>query len=83
MYRVLESKIKSKNSCEEIIKTLRDMNLSVLNEEGYLPAYTRTDLTDELHNIVKFRTDTEVVTNKALKEIIKKSKNENTLRKNK
>ena len=83
LYRVLESKIKSKNSCEEIIKTLRDMNLSVLNEEGYLPAYTRTDLTDELHNIVKFRTDTEVVTNKALKEIIKKSKNEKTLRKNK
>ena len=81
IYRILESKLNEKYSCEEIVKTLRNMDLTVLNEDGYIPSYTRTDLTDDLHALSKFRTDTEIVTNKALKEILKISKNKKTLRK--
>ena len=35
------------------IETIRNMNLYKANELCYLPAYTRTDITDTLHNKFK------------------------------
>ena len=70
IYRILESKLDYKFSSSEIIKTLREMNFSKLGEDGYIPIYTRNDLTDYLHNIFGFRTDYEIVTKKELRKII-------------
>lgn len=72
--RVLEKKLNDKFTTSNIVTTLRDMNLHSLPGEGYAPSYTRTDLTDALHEKFDFRTDYQITTNKKIKEILKKSK---------
>ena len=42
--------------------------------DGYIPAYMRTDLTDELHDIFGFRTDYEINTYKDFKKIFNQIK---------
>ena len=42
--------------------------------EGYIPNYTRTELTDALHDNAGFRTDNELTTPKAMAGIIRRSK---------
>ena len=74
IYRILENKLDYKFTSSEIIRTLREMNFSKLGEDGYIPIYTRNDLTDNLHNIFGFRTDYEIVTKKLLKKISEKTK---------
>lgn len=74
IYRILESKLDYKFTSSEIIKTLREMNFSKLGEDGYIPIYTRNDLTDALHTIFGFRTDYEIVTKKLFKKILEKTK---------
>lgn len=74
VYRILERKLGNKFTCEEIISTLRDMRMTKAQDVGYTPSYTRTDLTDILHETAGFRTDYEIVREKAMKGIIRKSK---------
>lgn len=38
--------------------------------EGYIPAYTRTDLTDALHDAFGFRTDYQITTQKNMRKIL-------------
>lgn len=59
---------------DEIIGTLQDMNFLSIQGEGYIPTYTRTDLTDNLHGSSGFRTDTQIVTRKAMRGIIAATK---------
>ncbi len=59
---------------DEIIGTLQDMNFLSIQGEGYIPSYTRTDLTDNLHGSSGFRTDTQIVTRKAMRSIIAATK---------
>ena len=73
IYRILENKLDYKFTSSEIIRTLREMNFSKLGEDGYIPIYTRNDLTDNLHNIFGFRTDYEIVTKKLFKKISEKT----------
>jgi hypothetical protein len=40
---------------------------------GYIPAYTRTDLTDSLHESFGFRTDYEITSDINMKKIIRKT----------
>lgn len=78
IYRLLEKKLEHSFTCPEIIETLRKMNVFEHANEGYIPTYIRTDLTDQLHNIFGFRTDTEIVPIKKMKKILKDSKRENS-----
>ena len=71
IYRILEHKLNEKYTSQKIISTLREMNLAKEYEEGYIPLYTRTDLTDELHEKFQFRTDYEITTEKKMKKILK------------
>lgn len=74
IYRILEKKLNEKYSTTEIITTLKKFNFTKIRGEGYIPNYMRTDLTDNLHSIFGFRTDTEIVTDKKIKEISKLTK---------
>ena len=74
IYRFLEKRLEEKYTCNEIIETLRDMNLNKVNEIGYIPAYTRTDITDSLHEKFNFRTDNEITTTKIIKNFLKEIK---------
>lgn len=75
LHRYLEKELEEKYTSTQIIDTLRNMNLVKHNEDGYIPVYTRTDITDDLHEKFNFRTDYEIVNKKNLKNILKKIKN--------
>ena len=71
IYRYLEKKLAAKFTCNEILSTLYEMQLRKIDSSGYIPVYTRTDLTDALHDAFGFRTDYEIVTSKTMKNILK------------
>ena len=50
----------------ERLNTLRQ-----LAGDGYIPTYTRTDFTDDLHDAFGFRTDYQIITKKQMKKILK------------
>lgn len=58
----------------EIVSTLREMNFVSVAGEGYIPTYTRTDLTNSLHGSAGFRTDTQIVSRQRMKSIISQTK---------
>ena len=74
IYRILEKKLKEQYSCEEIIGTLRTMDMMTAPGEGYIPAYTRTDLTDALHDAFGFRTDYQFTFQKNMRKILNQTK---------
>ena len=75
LYRLLEKKIGCKHTAEQIIETLRSMKLTLLNTaNGYIPTYTRTEITDTLHRNFGFRTDYEFIKKSTMRNIIKGTK---------
>ena len=74
LLRFLEKKLEEKYSSSKIIDCLREMDFMESIGNGYIPTYTRTDLTDDLHDKFEFRTDYQIITNHSLKKIFKKIK---------
>ena len=75
IYRILEKKLKEAYTCEEIIDTLRNMWMARPGEKlGYTPVYTRTDLTDTLHETAGFRTDYQIISDVNMRKIIRITK---------
>jgi len=74
IYRILEKQLGENNTCEEIIKTLRDMNMRKVSDNGYIPCYTRTAITDALHDNAGIHTDYELTTPKTMAGIIRRTK---------
>ncbi len=50
------------------------MDCLFIGGEGYVPVYTRNDLTNRLHGSAGFRTDTQIVTKRQMKNVIAISK---------
>jgi transposase len=74
IYRILEKRLNEKYTCPQIIHELREMNFLEVKGEGYLPAYTRTDFTDALHDAFGFRTDYQIMTHIYMKKIFRQTK---------
>lgn len=75
IYRILEKKLNESYTCEDIIATMRDMLMSRPgNKLGYIPAYTRTDLTDALHETAGFRTDYEIISDVNMRKTLRESR---------
>ena len=74
IYRILEHKLNEKYTSSQIIDTLRNMNFFKKEGCGYIPTYTRTQLTDDLHQEFGFRTDNEITPDNIMKKIFKKTK---------
>lgn len=74
LFRYLEKKLDYKYTCEDILHTLRDMDFFATAGEGYIPTYTRTELTDSLHEAFGFRTDYQIVSQKQMKKIFRDTK---------
>lgn len=81
LYRYLEKRTGNKYTCEQLLSTLRGMHMREVLGEGYLPSYTRTDITDTLHEAFGFRTDYQILTAQKMKSILKSSKDRNLTRK--
>ena len=61
IYRYLEHQLNDKYTVHEIISTLQEMKMLELKGKGYIPEYTRTDLTDDLHCFLGINTDYEII----------------------
>lgn len=79
VYRLLEKKLGNAYTCNEILRTLRSMQVTLLSKEsGYIPSYKRTDMTDDLHKVFGFHTDYEFISKSTMRSIIKSTKTEET-----
>ena len=79
VYRLLEKKLGNAYTCNEILGTLRSMQVTLLSKEsGYIPSYKRTDMTDDLHKVFGFHTDYELISKSTMRSIIKSTKTEET-----
>jgi transposase len=74
VYRILEKKLGERYSCNQIIDTLKGMMFEEIRGEGFRPLYERTEITDALHEAFGFRTDFEIITNRDMKKIFKKTR---------
>ena len=74
IHRLLEKKMGKPFTSNNIIQTLREMKLCEIEGTGYIPAYTRTELTDKLHDLFGFNTDTQVIKKAKMRSIIRKTK---------
>jgi len=77
IYKYLEKKVNRGGrhfTTGEIVDTLRSMDFLSIAGEGYVPTYTRTDLTNHLHGSAGFRTDTQIVTKQKMRSIIAQTK---------
>ena len=77
LYKYLEKKVNRGGkhfTTDEIADTLRSMDFLSTGGEGYIPTYTRTDLTDHLHGSSGFRTDNQIVTKRKMRNIISLTK---------
>ena len=72
--RILETRLDHKYTYRELIDCLSEMDFVKLKDTGYIPAYTRTDLTDTLHKVFDFRTDFEILSAGAMKKIFARTK---------
>lgn len=74
VYRYIEKKLDNRFTCQQILSTLRTFQFALVPGDGYLPLYERSELTDTLHDAFGFRTDFQIVTNNAMKKILKSTK---------
>jgi len=75
IYRILEKKIGEKYTCSQILGTLKDMLVTKAPDNiGYIPSYTRTEITDALHEAFGFRTDYEIISSRSMRSILSRTK---------
>lgn len=79
IYRILTKKIHLRlpeitPSGDAIVKTLSELDFLEKEGDGYIPTYTRTELTDALHDEMGFRTDLELVPIKEMQKIVRMTK---------
>lgn len=55
-----------------IIRQLQQMTFMKIPTEGYIPLYTRNDLTDLLHDSFGFRTDYQIISKKQMNQLLSK-----------
>lgn len=78
IYRLLEQKLGGDYTCDQIIGTLRKMKVTRISKEnGYIPSYMRTDLTDTLHEAFGFHTDYEYISRSSMRSLIRQTKSHN------
>jgi len=61
VYRYLERKLDNKYTIDQILSTLQAMDFMKYEGKGYQPVYTRTELTDALHEAFGFCTSKQIV----------------------
>lgn len=72
VYRLLEKKhLNEKYTCSNIIDTLRNLNITYLGGNNYIPAFKRADITDSLAEEFGFQPARELLTQKYLKKFLR------------
>lgn len=74
IFKFLKKKLKNNYTCEQILETLREIKFADIEEQGYMPLYERTKITDNLHTVCGFQTDYQFISKSKMKKIQKISK---------
>ncbi len=74
LFRYLEKRLNKSYTCHEIVECLRNFNFLEIPGDGFVPAYTRSDLTDALHESFCFRTDYQITKRADMKKIFRSTK---------
>ena len=74
VYRYVEKKLDNRYTIGQILPTLQDMDFMKHEGIGYQPVYTRTELTDALHEIFGFCTSKQIVPTAKMKNICSMTK---------
>ena len=74
IFRSLEKELNSQFSSSEIIKTLKNMQFQEIPREGFVPVYTRNNITDLIHDSFGIYTDYEFITTPDMRKIFKSTK---------
>jgi len=77
IYRYLEkelSKSGKQYTIDQILDTLREMDFLKYEGKGYQPVYTRTELTDALHEVFGFCTSKQIIPVKKMRKICSQTK---------
>lgn len=72
--RIIEKKLDKRYTCEQILSTLKNFNFANVQDQGFMPLYKRSEITDALHELCGFRTDYQFITKSKMKNIQKQSK---------
>ena len=75
VYRYLEKRLGNQYTISEIIPALQEMDFMKYEGKGYQPIYTRTALTDALHDAFGFCTSKQIVPVKVMRNICSVTKN--------
>lgn len=73
-FRLLKRSLPQETTTEQLLHVLKNINFVDVEEQGFIPIYERTQLTDELHEVCGFRSDYQFISKRKMKEIQKKSK---------
>lgn len=75
VYRIFEKKyMAEKYTNEELISTLRELNITHIGGENYIPSFTRTEIVDQLAETFGFQPSREIITQKYLKKFLRVAK---------
>ena len=74
IYRYLEKKLEDKYTIDQILTTLREMDFLKYEGKGYQPVYTRTELTDALHEAFGFCTSKQIIPTAKMRNICSRTK---------
>ena len=74
VYRYLERRLDNKYTVDQILPTLQEMDFMKYEGKGYQPVYTRTGLTDALHEAFGFCTSKQIVPVAKMRNIISQTK---------
>ncbi len=74
VYRYLEKKLDNKYTIDRILPTLQEMDFMKYEGKGYQPVYTRTELTDALHEAFGFCTSKQIVPIAKMRNIFSRTK---------
>ena len=74
VYRYLERKLGNKYTIDQILPTLREMDFMKYEGKGYQPVYTRTEITDALHDAFGFCTSKQIVPTAKMRNICSQTK---------
>ena len=74
IYKYLEKKLNEKYTINQILSTIQEMDFVKYEGKGYQPVYTRTDVTDSLHEAFGFCTSKQIVPTSKMRNICSQTK---------
>lgn len=69
IYKYLEKKLDNKYTIHQILSTIQEMDFIKYEGKGYQPVYTRTELTDALHEAFGFCTSKQIIPSQKMRNI--------------